>query len=74
MKELVGQWVKGGGVVGLFLMGANTVYNVNPGHRALIFDRRSGLHDKVNSFIHYYIYTLLLYGTILVMDYGCRYL
>ncbi|KAH6832673.1 prohibitin 6 [Perilla frutescens var. hirtella] len=34
------------GSLGLYLFGA-TVYNVNPGRRALIFDRRSGLQDKI---------------------------
>lgn len=44
--------MKWGAVVGLLLI-ANPVYNVNPGHRALIFDRRSGLEDKVHRLIQY---------------------
>ncbi|XP_057789461.1 prohibitin-1, mitochondrial-like [Salvia miltiorrhiza] len=45
-KKIMGIQRRVAAALGLYLYGA-TIYTVKPGHRALIFDRRSGLQDRI---------------------------
>ena len=60
------------GAIGLYVA-TNSLYNVEGGHRAIVFNRLEGIRDKVSSLLHFdlrfFSFLYSLHNTSLLSDY-----